>query len=524
LLLERLVVVPRIRLEVRAVKRCASLLVLLGLLTDAHPSAAANWSAVVSLPEARFGAAAAAAGDRLYLVGGFTSQTSAGVSSWDGLVWLPATPMLEARLTPGAASAGGAVFAVGGLDANGSATASAERLDPGSGVWSGVAPMPMARAAFAIGAIGGRLFVAGGQGPFGTAVPECFQFDPGANAWSPIAALTTPRVGVAGAVLDDRLWVIGGMDFAPSAAVERFDPQSNSWSSAAPLPEPLWFPVAAVLNGRVWVMGGMDASFQRSDRVYSAGSDGAWQAEASLPAALAVSAAGSLGNCLVVAGGMDASGLPSPLAFSQCAEVPPPPPPPPPSGDVTVEITPSTLNAASNGQWVSVRIVPHGWPATDIVVASLRLDGIAPDLSGPVSVSAEELTVKFPRFGLGNRPAGDYQLALTGLRSDGSAFEGTASLTVQGSSLQNKRRALRPQVSGPTVTGVVVSLDQPAVAEIDVLDLQGRIVDRLHHGQLAAGEFRIAWPAAGQSVARGNYFIRLRRPGAVDVMRIAVLR
>jgi len=509
------------------VLRRAQLLVVLGLLTDAHPSNA-SWTNLTTLPEASFGSAGATQGGRFYVIGGFTSQTTANVTAWDGATWGSASPMSHARLLASAAAARGFVFAIGGFDDTGMPTATGERLDPVGGSWSATASMPLARASGATGAIGESLYVAGGQGDDGQPMADCFRFDPVADAWSAIAPLPTPRTGVAGAVLERRLWVIGGLNGSPAATVERFDPGTGAWSAAPDLPEPLWFPAAGTLDGRVWVVGGMDASFQRSDRVYSAGPDGAWRSETSLPAALAVTTVGSLSNCMIVAGGMDASGLPSVLSFSQCVEAPPPPPPPPPSDTlrITFSLNPTTLNASSQGQWISAHIVPDGWPATDILVASLRLDDVAPDLSGPISMSATDLTVKFPRAPFASRVAGFYVLVLTGSRSDGTGFSGSTPLTTQGSNLQNNRarHSLRPLATGPAGSGVVVSLDQTETVRIEVLDLQGRIVDRLYQGALAAGDSRHDWPRAGQSVRRGAYFVKLTRPGGVDVVRIAVLR
>jgi hypothetical protein len=283
----------------------------------------------------------------------------------------------------------------------------------------------------------------------------------------------------------------------------------------------LWYPAAGTLDGRVWVVGGMDSSFQRSDRVYSAGHDGVWRAEASLPEPLALAAVGSLASCLVVASGMDASGQPSAVAFSQCAAVDSTPAPPPPVDSLTaaVDLTPSTLNAGSQGQWISARITPDGWSALRIVPGSLRLGAVAPDLSGPTSVDSVSLSVKFPRAGFTALPNGLNSLALTGVLTDGQRFTGTVQVNVQGAGLQAKRRSLRGLATG----AVLVSLDQPEDVQIDVLDLQGRVVDHVFRGRLAAGDSRQDWPRSGQSVARGLYFVRLKRSSSTEVVRVAVL-
>jgi hypothetical protein len=153
----------------------------------------------------------------------------------------------------------------------------------------------------------------------------------------------------------------------------------------------------------------------------------------------------------------------------------------------------------------------------------VRLGGVAPDLSGPTAVDSVSLSVKFPREGFTSLPNGDNSLTLSGTLTDGQHFTGTAVLNVQGSGFQAKRRAIRGNASGAWSSGVLVSLDQSEDVRIDVLDLQGRVVDHVFQGRLTAGDSRYDWPRAGQSVARGLYFVRLRRPSSTEVARIAVL-
>jgi hypothetical protein len=223
----------------------------------------------------------------------------------------------------------------------------------------------------------------------------------------------------------------------------------------------------------------------------------------------------------VVAGGMDVSGMPSTMAFSQCVTAPPPPPPPGDSLTVAITLNPTTLNASSNGQWISAHIVPSNFPATDIMVEALRLDGVAPDLTGPISISETELAVKFPRASFADRPSGLYDLRLTGLTVDGLPLSGSTAMSVQGSSQASKKRGLRPLSTG-TVSGVEVSLDRAEPVRVDVIDVQGRIVARLYQGLMTAGASRHEWPRAGQSVPRGTYFVRLARSAGTEVVRIAV--
>ena len=74
-------------------------------------------------------------------------------------------------------------------------------------------------------------------------------------------------------------------------------------------------------------------------------------------------------------------------------------------------MSPATLNSGSQGNWITARIETHGWAATDIVVGSLRLDGVAP-AGGSVGATADPnpdggaLSCKFPREPVAARPDG----------------------------------------------------------------------------------------------------------------------
>ena len=73
-------------------------------------------------------------------------------------------------------------------------------------------------------------------------------------------------------------------------------------------------------------------------------------------------------------------------------------------------------------------------------------------------------------------------------------------------------------------TEVVVSLDRAEDVSLDVLDLQGRVVARLERGTLAARVHRREWPSAWERVARGSYFVRLRRAAGDEAVKLIVTR
>ncbi|MGH7731534.1 MAG: FlgD immunoglobulin-like domain containing protein, partial [Candidatus Eiseniibacteriota bacterium] len=210
----------------------------------------------------------------------------------------------------------------------------------------------------------------------------------------------------------------------------------------------------------------------------------------------------------------------------------PPPPPPPPDETlvVGVSLSPASLNSASQGNWIAAQIVTDGWSADEIVVESLSLDGVAPEPGSGVA-GGVTLTVKFPRAPFAARPNGEYQLALTGRRSDGVALAGSASLSVHGNGggLGSHRRRQQPHnlrvvQNAGTRGAVAFSLEEPSEVTVDVLDPQGRTVARLARETLPNGDHVREWPAAGQRVPSGVYLVRLRAAGEQAVVRLALFR
>jgi hypothetical protein len=195
---------------------------------------------------------------------------------------------------------------------------------------------------------------------------------------------------------------------------------------------------------------------------------------------------------------------------------------------VTLSISPSTLNAASNGNWVKAHIETGGWPASDILVASLSLDGVAPAGDGGTA-QGTGLTVKFPRAPFAMKPDGDYVLTLTGTCADGTALRGTAPLSVHGGDNgilkpAARRHDLRVARSAGASATLAFTLTQQSDVTVEVLDLQGRIVARLERGNLPAGDYQRDWPARGQSVPSGIYLVRLRTVESESVVRLAIMR
>src|SRR5437867_4706037 len=149
-----------------------------------------------SLPAAVEEAAAAAAGGKLYVMGGFNAagQSLSTVYVFDGTTWSTGPRLPLAADHPSAATLDDHVYIAGG-HSNGRDSARVFRLDGDR--WTEVAPMHFARGGHALVAAGGRLYAIGGNTAAGNVSPT-EEYDPQTNAWSVRSALPHPRNHVAG--------------------------------------------------------------------------------------------------------------------------------------------------------------------------------------------------------------------------------------------------------------------------------------------------------------------------------------
>ena len=205
--------------------------------------------------------AAAVAGGRLYVMGGFNAAGSSldGVYVFDGSTW-SAGPRLPVPVDhASAATLDGAVYIAGG-HSNGTDVARAFRLDGDR--WTAVASMHFARGGHALVAAEGRLYAIGGNTARAN-VPGVEAYDPGADAWTVVGSLPVPRNHLSGFVQGTMACVAGGRS-PTTARVDCYDTITGAWSRLADLPQASSGGGATTfLGGDVLVMGGQDASETR---------------------------------------------------------------------------------------------------------------------------------------------------------------------------------------------------------------------------------------------------------------------
>ncbi len=237
-----------------------------------YDSTTNRWQMGPALPVAMHHAMAAAAGGRVYVIGGEFEGAGTGrpevyldtVYSLDPQVgaWETHAPMPTGRSAGGAAAVDGKIYVAGGRPPRGNDFAV---YDTATDTWQVLPDLPTQRNHLAVGAMDGKIYVAGGRfgGGFGSERTATLEiFDPSTAAWISGPSLPGPRGGVAGVVANGCLFVIGGEgNYADPRGLndenEAFDPRTGAWIAFAPMPTPTHGLVgAAFIGGDIHIPGG----------------------------------------------------------------------------------------------------------------------------------------------------------------------------------------------------------------------------------------------------------------------------
>ena len=223
--------------------------------------------------------AAAAIGNKIYLVGGFrelsrfetflnpffnrpTVIATDAVEEYHTSLnrWRLRAPLPIAVHHASAASVGNRLYVVGGLiQWPPGRTAKVFAYDPGTNSWSERTPMPTPRGALGLAEYNGKLFAIGGIGTNGNSA-AVEMYDPVTDTWMPRTPLPTPRDHLAVATSNQRIYTIGGRmsgDFTRNLTiVEAYDPVADRWEQVADLPTPRSGMAAGTIDRIIYVLGG----------------------------------------------------------------------------------------------------------------------------------------------------------------------------------------------------------------------------------------------------------------------------
>jgi hypothetical protein len=209
-----------------------------------------------SLPVAVQEAAAATAGTRLFVVGGYDRARRSRADTWvfDGSTWTAGPALPLAVNHPAAATIGAEVYVAGGFTVAGT-TNRVFVLASGATRWREVAPMHRARGALSLVALGGRLYAIGGRDN-SAEIGVTERYDPRTGAWTDIATMPHPRNHLAGFVEGASVCVAGGRLPENTSALDCLDTESAEWRARSVLPVPTSGAAAAVIDGVTVVAGG----------------------------------------------------------------------------------------------------------------------------------------------------------------------------------------------------------------------------------------------------------------------------
>lgn len=222
--------------------------------------AVAAWRPAAPLSVPRSEVAAVAVGDAVAVIGGFLADGSSSrrVDAYsprrDRWRRLPDLPVAVNHAM--AAAAGGRLYAVGGYGSGfRQKLRTAFVLDRGA--WRALPLMPAARAAGGAAVVGGKLYVVGGVGPAGLA-RQMLVLDLERRQWSTLPA-PTPREHLAVTAAGGRIFALGGRTAGIDtnlATFEVYSPQARRWRTLPPVPGARGGTAAAVGGGLIVSAGG----------------------------------------------------------------------------------------------------------------------------------------------------------------------------------------------------------------------------------------------------------------------------
>ena len=250
---------------------------------------AAGWRARAPMPWPAQEIYAAVVGGRVYVAGGLVGRAEGGIDILDRTAVYDAArnrwregPRLPAPTHhPAMAAAGGRVFALGGFReaAAGQWSAVTDVLALDGGRWTKVGDMPGPQSETVALEHAGRIHLITGRAPGGAANAQWVDqsdlavhrvFEPKSGRWSEAAPVRGARNSAAGAVIGGKLYVVGGRTVGGGnmARLDRYDPETDAWESLRDMPQASGGLAAAAAGGKLYVFGGEWFGPNRAGGVY----------------------------------------------------------------------------------------------------------------------------------------------------------------------------------------------------------------------------------------------------------------
>jgi Kelch motif/Galactose oxidase, central domain len=222
-------------------------------------TASGRWERGPDLPVPVNHAMAATVGDRVYVFGGYLSSNRPTDVAFtlDAGQWRQIAPLPQPRAAGTAASVGDTVYVAGGIGPNGLA---GDMLvyDAVGDRWSTAPGPPTRREHLGGAAFGGLVYTVGGRtGSVDTNLAAFEAYDPRTSVWTRLPDLPTRRGGLAAtATCTGLIIAVGGEAAATFPEVEAYEIQSRAWKTLPPLPTPRHGLGVVALGNKVYTLSG----------------------------------------------------------------------------------------------------------------------------------------------------------------------------------------------------------------------------------------------------------------------------
>jgi len=269
-----------------------------------------SWALKAPMHEARAHLGVTVANGKIYAIGGSTESGQWTISNGfigtvtGGFVgtneeydpatdtWTLKKPMPTPRAGFAIAAYQNKIYCIGGLTSNGSVTGVNEIYDPATDMWETKAPMPAATWQVKANVVNGKIYVIDYSG-------TNYVYDPASDSWTikAKAPMTIWGTDYVSAVVDGKIYVIGGISKSQDFILNQiYDAEADKWSLGAPPPSSVGVGgggvgAAGATTGemapkRIYVLANIAYFIENkppdSNRIYDPASD-SWTFGASMP-------------------------------------------------------------------------------------------------------------------------------------------------------------------------------------------------------------------------------------------------
>jgi len=276
-----------------------------------------QWNTLTPMTNSRFGAAVAAVGNQIFVMGGWdgVSAISKVVEMYDlqTKIWTRKTNMSTGTVYAASAVIGTLIHVMGGY--NGSSALNTHLVyNTITDSWSQSTALTSPRSGCSAAVVSQKIYLIGGYYN-GNALSTNQMFDPATNTWTIKTAMTTARTDFAIASLNDVIYTIGGCGTDVLNTNEVYSPATNTWTTYYPMNTYRTACSGAVAGNKIYVLGGGDSyRYTSQTEVYNP-STNEWISTSNIPAPRSYFGAVGIGSKIYVVGGTSGAAINSLLEY-----------------------------------------------------------------------------------------------------------------------------------------------------------------------------------------------------------------